>query len=55
MNAVVRGYIQDAKYILEPVARDDGPTFAQRCANFMDQMTEQSYNAGERTGKTEIF
>mgnify|MGYP003958663333 FL=1 len=55
MNAIVQGYVQDVKYILEPVARDDGPTFAQRFANFMNQMTEHSYNAWERTNKTEIL
>ena len=56
MNAtslnVVQGTIQDVRYMLEPVARNDSPTFAQRFANFMDQMTEQSYKAWERTDQT---
>ena len=46
---IVQGTIQDVRYMLEPVTRDDGPTFAQRIANFFDKWTEASYNSWERS------
>jgi hypothetical protein len=53
MNAtslnVVQGTIQDVRYMLEPVARDNRPTITQRIANFFDKWTEASYNSWERS------
>ena len=49
---IVQGTIQDVRYMLEPVARVDNPTFAQRIANFFDKWTEQGYQAWEKTDRT---
>ena len=46
---IVQGTIQDVRYMLEPVARVDNPTLAQRIANFFDKWTEASYNSWERS------
>ena len=46
---VVRGTIQDVRYMLEPVAHDNRPTITQRIANFFDKWTEASYNSWERS------
>ena len=53
MLTVVEETIQDVRYLLEPVTRDDRPTFADRISNFYYKSTESSYNAWERSGKTE--
>jgi hypothetical protein len=56
MNAIAQGYIQDAKFvILDSVARDNSPTFAQRISNFFDSLSKSSHEAWERSGKTEIL
>ena len=52
---VFRGTIQDLKYMLEPVRRDNSPALAQRIYDFFDKITQSSFEAWERSGKNERF
>ena len=59
MNATtlnsVQGTIQDVRYMLEPVARDNSPTFADHVSNFFDKWTQSSYDAWERSDQSEAL
>ena len=52
---VFRGTVQDLKYMLEPVQRNNSPALAQRIYNFFDKITQSSFEAWERSGKNERF
>lgn len=50
---VVQATIQDVRYMLEPVARVNSPTFADHVSTFFDKWIQSSYDAWERSGKSE--